>query len=66
MAPIDCTGNTVERLMASKANKAGPHNLHLLWFGEMNSSVEDGQHFLHDVVAQTVANGMAKMSAVTR
>lgn len=36
--------------MASKMGKAGLHLLNLLRFGEMDDSVEDSHHFLHNIM----------------
>lgn len=49
-APIEGTSSRAKCLMISQASKVSPHSLNLLWFGEINDSVEDGHYFLYDIV----------------
>lgn len=60
VAPIDGSSSTVECLMTSNANKAGPPRLPFPpWRMVIISSMTS------PTVLQTVPNGMAKMCAVT-
>ena len=54
---INGTNSTAEPLMASNACKSCTNLLQLFWFGKMNRSVEDGHHFLHNIVDNPADSG---------